>query len=187
MGRIGRRPGLGAGPPATLDPGAADSPVGAHPAVGEAPAVARPHQFVAVPAPVVDTPVGYSKEVAAGPGPIGRLRLDQHVAHVVPDSGRAGAGGYVATGAGHEGPDRVPTPVGWLALDLDDAVGGEQRDEVVDAAAVDAVRVAGDRVPDLLARLELHQLSPLSPSQAPALPGRSAKPPPRQPRARSLG
>jgi hypothetical protein len=52
--------------------------------------------------------------------------------------------------------------VGGLALDLEDAVGTEQRDEIVEAAAVDAVRGAGDRVADLLARLELPALHRIS-------------------------
>ena len=123
--------------------------------MGESPAVVRPHQVVAVAAPVVDAAVGDGEEVAAGSGPIGPVQLDQHIAHVVPDAGRPGAGGEVSAGAGDEGPDRIPTTVGRLALDFEDAVGGEELDELVEATAVDAVRVAGDGVTDVLAGLEL--------------------------------
>jgi hypothetical protein len=74
---------------------------------------------------------------------------------VVPDPGRPGALGEVAAGTGDEGPDRGPTPVGALTFDLEDAVGREQLDQLVEAAAVDEVCVAGDRVADPLPRLEL--------------------------------
>ena len=77
---------------------------------------------------------------------------------MVPNAGRTGVGGEVAAGAGDEGPDRVPAPVGGLTFDLEDAVGCEQLDELVETAAVDVVRVAGDRVADLLPGFELPRL-----------------------------
>src|SRR2546423_6323354 len=155
MGRSDPRSAESGGSPAILDPGAGSGPVGTDAAVSKSPAVVRPHQVVAVPAPVVDAAVGDGEEVAAGPGPIGPVQLDQDVIHVVPDVGRPGAGGEVAAGAGDESPDRIPTTMGRLALDFEDAVGGEQLDQLVEATAVDAVRVAGDGVTDVLAGLEL--------------------------------
>ena len=155
MGRSDPRSAESGGSPAILDPGAGSGPVGTDAAVSESPAVVRPHQVVAVAAPVVDAAVGDGEEVTAGPGPIGPVQLDQDVAHVVPDAGRPGAGSKVAAGAGDEGPNRIPTAVGGLALDLEDTVGGEELDEVVEPTAVDAVRVSGDGVTDVLARLEL--------------------------------
>src|SRR5256714_8662540 len=100
--------------PATLDPGAGSGPVRPDAAVGEPPAVVRPHQVVAVPAPVVDAAVGHGEEVTAGPGPIGPVQLDQNVAHGVPDARRPGAGSEVTAGVGGESPDRSPTPRGPL-------------------------------------------------------------------------
>src|SRR4029450_11852730 len=119
------------GAPPTLDPGAGGYSVGAPPAVGEAPAAIGPHQIVEVPAPVVGAAVGHGEEVATGPGPIRRLRLDHHVADVVPDPGRARAGREVAAGAGDEGPDRVPTPVCRLALAPRGPAGGGKGGESV--------------------------------------------------------
>src|SRR4029450_7646667 len=113
MGR-GAPVGGSGGAPATLDPGAGGQSGGAHPAVGGAPAAA-----------------GRRADVSAGPRLIRRLRLDQHVADVVPDPGRAGAGGEVAAGAGDEGPDRVPTPVGRLALAPRGPAGGGKGGESV--------------------------------------------------------
>src|SRR6266508_4054719 len=143
-----------AGP--ALDPRTGGGAVRAHPAVGEPPATAgAADELVPVAAPVVNPAVGDGEEVAAGAGAIGPVQLDQHVGDVVADAGRPGPGGEVAAGAGHELPNRAPPSVGWLALDLEHPVLVEQADQVVEAAAVDAVGVAGDRVADLLASFEL--------------------------------
>jgi len=72
---------------------------------------------------VVDAAFGHGEEVATGPGSVGSVQLDQQVADVVPDTARTGVGGEVAAGAGDEGPDRVPAPVGGITCDLEDASG----------------------------------------------------------------
>jgi hypothetical protein len=45
-----------------------------------------------------------------------------------------------------------------LTLHLEDAVGDEQLDELLEAPAVDTMGIAGDRVADLLACSELPRL-----------------------------
>jgi alkanesulfonate monooxygenase SsuD/methylene tetrahydromethanopterin reductase-like flavin-dependent oxidoreductase (luciferase family) len=143
-------------------------------------------EVVVVTAPVIHPAVSHGEEVAARPSTRLPVEVDHHAADVMANPRRSRLGGEVSARDADEGADRITPPVRWFALHLQDAVGHEQLDELVEAATVDAMGVAGDRVPDLLAcheLPELHGLSPLSPSQVRALQRRMAKPPTLQPRA----
>jgi hypothetical protein len=107
---------------------------------------------------MVDAGVGDGQEVRAGSGPVRPLEVDEHVADVVADPRRPRRRRDVLADARDEGPNRITTAVWLLAFDLERAVREEQVDELVETAAVDAVRVPGDGVPDLLACRELPRL-----------------------------
>jgi len=72
----------------------------------------------------------------------------------VADEG-CGGGREAASGAEEDGADRVMSPRRRAVAGFQRAVIGEERDELVDPAAIDQVRVARDGVPDPLARDEL--------------------------------
>src|SRR5262249_36272718 len=95
---------------------------------------------------------------------------------VVGAPGCAGPRHQVGGGTGHEGADGVSATMRGLPFDLEHAVRGEQLDEVVEATAVDAMRVGGDRLADRLASFELpglHHVS-LAPASLGCPPGGSA-------------
>src|SRR5262249_58349841 len=147
--------GAGVRGPRPAPPGAGDGAVGAPPPVDEAPGLAVAAELVPIAAPVVDAAVRHGEEVATGPGAIGLVELDHDVADVVADPGCAGPRHQVAAGTGHEGADGVSATMRGLPFDLEHALRGEQLDEVVEATAVDPMRVGGDRLADPLASFEL--------------------------------
>jgi hypothetical protein len=152
--RLGRGPARG--PPPGRDP------IGTDPAAPEPPPLPRAFELVPVPAPVVHAAVGHGQEVAPGPGPLGPVELDHDVVDVVANARGPRVGGKIPTGARDERSDRVPAAVGRFPLDLEDAVGHEQLDEIVESASVDAMGVPGDGVADLFSSRKLPRVHEVS-------------------------